>query len=94
MQEYLDIPFQATKQQDEILLDKLKTAYQRVFRDLSNSTGVLAVIQEELAQGERRSKKERKLRAADDIIEAIVLIIVERESANYRRLKQSISQSE
>ena len=31
MREYLDIPFQATKQKEGIFLDKFKTAYQRVF---------------------------------------------------------------
>ena len=78
MQEYLDIPFQVTKQNEEILLDQFKTAYQRVFEEISNSTGVLAAIPKELMHGERTRKKGRKGRAADDIIEAITLTIVER----------------
>ena len=61
MQEYLDIPFQATKQHDEILLHKFKTYYKREFREISNSTGVLAAIPKELTPGERRQQKAENL---------------------------------
>ena len=43
---------------------------------------------------DRRPIKGRKPRVADDIIEAITLIIVERKSSNYQRFKQAIAQSE
>ena len=78
MRDFLDIPFRVTKQQDEILLDKFKTAYQRVLKEISNSTEVLAAIPQELEKGERSFTKERKRRTADDIIEAIILVMVER----------------
>ena len=57
VQDCFDIPFQAIKQHDDILLEKFKTVYQRIFKEISNGTGVLAAIPSELKHGERRPKK-------------------------------------
>ena len=76
IQDCLDVPFQVTKQADEILLEKFKSVYQRVFKEISNAT--VSLIPKEPMHSGRKPKKGRKPRAADDIIEAITLTIVER----------------
>ena len=41
-----------------------------------------------------KTKKKRRPKAVDDIIEAIILVIAERESSNYQRMTQVIAQSD
>ena len=69
-------------------------AYQKVLKEISRGTGVLTMIPNIQAQDNSKPKKKRRPRAADDIIEAIISIITERELANYQRIKQAIAQSE
>ena len=55
-------------QEDEILLEKFKRAYQKVLNEISRGTGVLAVIPNNPTPDVGKPKKKRRPRAADDII--------------------------
>ena len=58
-----NLPFQATMQEDEILLEKFKKAYQKVLNEISRSTGVLAVISNNPPLDGGQTQKEEKAKS-------------------------------
>ena len=55
-------------QEDEILLENFKKAYQKVLNEISRGTVVLAVISNNPPPDGGKPKKKRRPRAADDFI--------------------------
>ena len=90
----LDIPFVATNQTDEMLVTKFKAMYKKIVDAIKDGLGMLSYLQKEPPCIVYKPKKGKQIRTSDDIIDAIILTIVERESSNHRRLKQAIAQSE
>ena len=80
-------------QQDEIFFCKFKKAYQKVLNEISQGTGVLTMIPDNAPPEGNKAKEKRGPKAADDIIEAIILVIAERESSNYQIMTHVIGQS-
>ena len=78
IKECLDSPFVATNQRDEILFGKFKTMYQKVTGMIKGGSGILSCIPKEPTHTGHKSKRSRKHRIADDILETIILTTVER----------------